>query len=489
MLNRILEQRARADGSRDAVVFGRRRYSYAQVQEGAARLAAGLKGWGVEAGRGVALLLKNSPEFVVTYLAASHLGAPALLLDPGSKLLELRRVFSEHEVAGVICEAEQVAILEQVRETAGQDFQIFARSEGFERLLARATEPAPRKVYGDETAIVQYTSGSTGTPKCVARSHLNLFWEAKDFNETVRVCADDRIFCTIPLFHAHGFGNAFLAALYAGASLVLMSEFNRGAALELLTREQISIFPGVPLIFDLLTRYVHGGPNRPRNSLRLAFSAGAHLSPEVARGFQREFGSYIRQLYGSTELGSASINLDPNPEPTLDSVGQPIKNVRIEILRENGTPAREGEIGEVAIQSPAMPPGYHQQPELTRQKFRDRFFWPGDLGRKCEEGHLYIQGRADWLISSAGRKVDPIEVECVIASHPKVREVAVVGVPGYLEEQVVKAVVVLHESCAEHEIVDFCRDKLADFKIPRLVEFVTELPHSMSGKTVRKELV
>jgi len=487
MLNRILRENCSRDGYRTALVFGNDRYNYSQLEEQVARCAAALRRSGAEPEKGVAVAAKNSPESIFTYLAAWRLGVPAFLIDSGSKISEFRRIFSENQVAVVLCEPEQVSSMEQVRQETGQQFSICSRGGNFENWMGRETEPLPSLVYEDEIAIVQYTSGTTGVPKRTARSHRNLFCEAESFNETTGVSADDRVLCTIPLYHAHAFANAFLAALYAGATLVLMEEFNRAAVVEYLARERITIFPAVPLIFDLLARRVMG-QSRPGNSLRLVFSAGAPLSAAVAREFREAFGVYVRQLYGTTETGSAAINLDLNLHSTLDSVGLPMKNVRIEILHEDGSAVPQDEVGEVAIQSSAMPSGYFRQPELSQQRFRHGFFWPGDVGRKDARAYLYIQGRAAWLVSSAGRKVDPFEVEAVIATFPKVREVVVVGVPGYLGEQVVKAVVIAREACQEQEIVDFCRERLADFKIPRIVEFVADFPRNAMGKILRKDL-
>jgi long-chain acyl-CoA synthetase len=487
MLNRIVQEACSTGGSRAALVYGNERWSYAQMEEQTARCAVGLKQSGAVPEAGVALVLKTSPEFVFTYLAASRLGVPAFLVDSGSKASELRRVFTENQIAVVVAEPEQVPSIEQIRDETGQRFSVYARSD-FERLRGHATEPAPSRVYEDEIAIVQYTSGTMGIPKCTARSHRNLACEAANFNATTGVASDDHVLCTIPLYHAHGFANAFLAAIYAGATLVLLEEFNRAAVVEFLARERITIFPAVPLIFDLLSRRVMG-QSRPGNSLRLVFSAGAPLSSAVAREFREAFGVYVRQLYGTTEVGSATINLDLNLQASLDSVGLPMKNVRIEILQEDGSAVEQGEVGEVAIQSPNMPDGYYRQPELTQQRFRHGYFWPGDVGKTDERGYLYIQGRAAWLVSSAGRKVDPMEVEAVIAAFPKVREVVVVGVPGYLGEHVVKAVIVPREACNEQEIVAFCQERLADFKIPRLVEFVDEIPRNTSGKILRKNLI
>lgn len=488
MLNRIVQEACRKEGSRAALVCGNERYSYAQLEEQIARCAAGLKSLGAAPERGVALVLKTSPEFIFTFLAAARLGVPAFLADSGSKAGELRRVFTENQIAVAVAEPEQASSIEQIRDEAGQHFSVYSRGGNFEKLMGRATEPPASRVHENEIATVQYTSGTTGVPKCTARSHRNLACEAMNFNLTTGVAADDHVLCTIPLYHAHGFANGFLAALYAGATLVVMEDFNRAAVVELFARERITIFPAVPLIFDLLGRRVMG-QSRPGNSLRLAFSAGAPLSPSVAREFREAFGVYVRQLYGTTEVGSAAINLDLNLQDSLESVGLPMKNVRIEILREDGSPVPQGEVGEIAIQSPAMPDGYLRQPEQSQQKFRHGYFWPGDVGRKDNRGYLYPQGRAAWLVSSAGRKVDPMEVEAVIAAFPKVQEVVVVGVPGYLGDHVVKAVIVAREACQEQEIVDFCRERLTDFKIPRLVEFVNELPRNAFGKILRKDLL
>jgi long-chain acyl-CoA synthetase len=469
-------------------VFGDNRYTYAQLEDQVARCAGAMKRLGVTDNAGVALVLKNCPLFIVSYLAASRLGAPAYLLDPGSKPGELLRVFSESSVAMAICEPSQRLPLEQIRAENDQHFQILVRDAGSYDIFNHLDKSSPAQIYDSKAAIVQYTSGTTGIPKCIVRSHRNLFCEAANFNETTGISADDHILCTIPLFHSHGFGNAFLAAMYAGATLVLMEDFNRAVVAEIVEREKITILPAVPVMFELLAQT---GPNRHRrgNSLRLAFSAGASLSPKVAREFKDSFGVYVRQLYGATEVGAAAINVDIDPLETLESVGLPLRNVRIDVLQESGEPALPGERGEIAIQSGAMTLGYLGQPELTRQRFRDGSFCPGDFGRKNDRGFLYLEGRTDWLILASGKKVDLFEVEDLISKFAKVREVAVVGVPGYLGETILKAVVVSREACREQEIVEYCRERMSDYKIPRKVEFVKELPRNGMGKVLRKHLV
>lgn len=489
MLSRILRRAGRIHGEREALTCGGERYTYAELWDRVCRCAAGLEHCGVGTDRGVALVLKNSPQFVLAMFAAASLGARVLLLDPDSKPTELTRALNEHPLAAVVCEPALAETLGKIRQTCAHSFRIFVRGDDFDSLSNHGSKNFAERMCRDQIATVQYSSGSTGIPKCVARSHRNLYWEARNFHRTVKVVAEDRILCAVPLFHAHGFSNAMLAAFYAGAALVLVEEFNRAEILRRIADDRITVLPSVPFILDLLSTYLRGESAKLRHSLRLVFTAGAPLSLQTARNFQGQFGIYPRQLYGSTELGSASINLSPDVADTLTSVGQPMHNVRIRIFRQDGVLAVLGEVGEIGVQSPAMPDGYFHQPDLTHEKFRNGFFFPGDLGRITPNGHLYIVGRTSVLVSSAGKKVDPCEVEKVIADHPKVSEVVVVGVPGRLGDSIVKAVVVLKEDCQEQEIVNHCREKLSDFKIPRVVEFVSQIPRSPSGKILRKNLL
>ncbi len=488
MLNQVFEETCRSAGQRTALVFGNERHTYEQLEEQVAHSAAALKRHGVSGDKGVALILKNCPLFITAYLAASRLGVPAFLLDPGSTQSELHRIFSEASIAIAICEPSQQLTLERVRDETHQHFVIVIRNSGFVSAPDPLSEPPATQRYDSETAIVQYTSGTTGIPKCIVRSHRNLFCEARNFNETTRISAEDRILCTIPLYHSHGFGNALLGALYAGATLVLMEEFNRSEVAEIVEREKITVFPAVPLMFELLSQRRLGAHQR-ENSLRLVFSAGAPLSSKVASDFKDAFGVYVRQLYGTTESGAAAINIDTAPLETLESVGPPLRNTRIVILQESGELAPEGESGEIAIQSAALTLGYLGQPELTLQRFRQGWFCPGDFGRQDGRGFIYLEGRTDWLIMPSGKKVDLFEVEHVISSFAKVQEVAVVGIRDSHGERTLKAVVVPREACRAQEIIEYCRERMSDFKIPRRVEFVSELPRNKMGKVLRKLLV
>jgi long-chain acyl-CoA synthetase len=225
------------------------------------------------------------------------------------------------------------------------------------------------------------------------------------------------------------------------------------------------------------------------SSLRLCFSAANALPRSTFEAFDRRFDVAIRQLYGCTEAGAVTVNLDDDPWATAMSVGKPFDGVEVEIVDASGRPLEAGRNGEVVIRSPAMTAGYAGMDAVNAQAFVDGGFLSGDRGRLDDEGRLFVTGRKKLLIDVKGDKVDPIEVEDVLAVHPKVSEVVVVGVTGEAEgEHLIKAVVVPERECQERELIRYCRERLADYKVPHVVEFREEIPRDPSGDVLRKYL-
>jgi long-chain acyl-CoA synthetase len=330
--------------------------------------------------------------------------------------------------------------------------------------------------------MLQFSSGSTGRSKRVARTHRNLAREAEMLSATTGLGPEDRILCAVPLFHTYGLGNCLLAPLRVGASSLLVEKFQRQEVLETLARA--TVFPGVPFIFGILGDSA-GPKGLDLSSLRLCMSAGAPLPRETFERFRARYGVVIRQQYGSTETGCVAINLAADPEP--ESVGPPIRDVELRIVPREGSEGAPG-AGEVAVRSPAMAEAYFGNEALTRERFRDGYLLTGDLGWRDAQGHLRLSGRSKIFINTATHKVDPSEVEALIRTHEKVAEVVVLGVPGSYGAEVVKAVVIPKAACGEGEIVDHCRGRLADYKLPRIVEFREELPRSPLGKVLKKYL-
>ena len=481
-----------------AIVCGARIVRYGELIDEVERLARGLGSLGVSPGDRVAMVQPNDVEFVTTFLAVTALGAVVVPLNPAFQKEELAFYFQDCRVSLIVTHKSQAALCASsvvgcepvvpIVTTGGTHPGMLSYSE---LVAAHPAGPLPAQAL-DLDAVYQYSSGSTGRPKRVPRTHSALVAEATNVVATTALAPTDRIFCAIPLFHTHGQGNCMLAAIRSGAALVILEDPNpfllqRLRALEVLARERITVFPGVPFIFRLLAEI---SDHADLSALRLCYSAGTALPAEIHAAFQARFGVAIRQLYGCTEAGAIAINLDPDPATTSASVGLPIQGVQVKIVDEARHPVPADAVGEIAISTSAMTHGYHGMDDHNRQVFQDGFFYTGDLGRFDAAGRLWITGRKRLFIEVAGNKVDPVEVEDVLAGHPMVREAVVVGVPsGVAGEETIKAVVVSEGPVDAKDLIRYCQGRLARYKVPLLVELRDEIPKSPLGKVLRKYLV
>src|SRR4051794_23529768 len=366
------------------------------------------------------------------------------------------------------------------------------RALSFERLIEHHAGARLDPRGADEDFLYLYSSGSTGRPKRVARTHGQCWAEADSYMQTMAITPEDRLFCAIPLFHTYGLGNCLTTMARTGSTLVIMEDpnpfvLNRGRALELLERHRVTIFPGVPFNFRLLADAQEAAD---LSSLRLCFSAGSALPRPTFQAFLDRFGIAVRQLYGSTEAGVMTINVDPDPVATAASVGRPAVGVDVLAVDDAGVPVPAGEEGELAVSGPSITRGYADLEEASRETFRDSRYYTGDLGHLDAEGRVYITGRKKPFIEVAGHKVGPVEVQDVLETHPRVREGVVVGVKGKVEgEEIVKAAVVPAGDCEQRELITLCQHRLANFKVPQIIEFREEIPKSPLGKILRKYLI
>jgi long-chain acyl-CoA synthetase len=475
---------ARTDGV--ALVHGDERISYAELGEQVDRLAGALAARGLTGGAPVARVLPNVPAFPIAFLALLRAGAVVVPLNPHFKEAELEFHFRDSGVRAVITDADGEPGCRSVAERLDSPPELIVDLDALE---GGAVPPAPG---ADDDAVFQYSSGSTGRPKRVPRTHAHLGAEADAYVAATGLTAEDSVFCTIALFHTYGMGCCLMAAVRSGATLVLFDNPNpfllqRARALAQIERERVTVFPGVPFTFRMLAE---APEEADLSSLRLCFSAAAALPRATFKAFHDRFGVPVRELYGCTEAGCVTVNADADARGTAGSVGKPIEGVELRIADESGEPVDEGRIGEVLIRSKAMTPGYADSEQLNADAFRDGWFRSGDRGRIDEEGRLFLTGRTKRLIDVRGDKVDPVEVEDVLAVHPKVAEVVVLGVesdvPG---EETVKAVVVPAGDAQERELIRYCRERLADYKVPSKVEFLDELPTGPGGKVLRSQLL
>jgi long-chain acyl-CoA synthetase len=497
MLMQLLYEQAQARPEHIALVYRDERITFAELVERIERLASGLSRRGIGAGDAVGLVLRDDPWFVASFHAITALGAIVVPVNPAFKQAELEFSFRSAGVAAVISDERAVGVCERIAAGLDGDVYVISTSSAhgqahtLDALLGEGSAERLSPRSAEETFVYQFSSGSTGRPKRVPRTHGQCAAEAGLY-KSLGLTHEDRIFSAIPLFHTWGMGACLFGAAATGAGIVILEDpqpflLKRQQALELIERERATVFPGVPFNFRLMAE----APARADlSSLRLCFSAGTALPRPSFEAFGERFGVLVRQLYGSTETGMIAANMSDDPVASFESVGTPVEGVEIEIVDDEGDPVALGETGEVTVASPAATDGYDGSDEANREAFRDGRFFTGDLGRLDEHGLLYLEGRKKLLIEVGGYKVDPIEVQDVILAHPGVSETIVVGVAGANEgEETVKAVVVQAEDCEESELIAFCSERLANFKVPRAIEFRDEIPKSPLGKVLRKYLV
>jgi long-chain acyl-CoA synthetase len=508
MLTAMLRRAVEANPAKAAIVQGGRRIRYDELEALAGSCAAGLRRLGVGEGNCLAVALPNCPEFVAALFACARLRAIMLPLNSQCTREELLPFMADAHAKVVITDPPRADLF------AGTG----AIVTEFEALLTEPADPRPSSPFGGPVLYL-YTSGSTDARKRLCCTQDNLFYEAHNFVETVGLTATDNILCTIPLHHSYGMGNCLLDAAYAGSTLVLLEPEDTPfparcrRVLELIREEAIRFYPGVPYQFQVLAALPpHPYPSLPplpgnnpplpdgwgrRVAVRgadlagpkLCVSSGDLLPRQTYDRFLERFGVPIRSLYGSTEAGSIAINTDPDGQMEADSLGLPIKNVAIEIRDAEGEVLPAGVDGEIWVKSPTIPPsGYDNRSDLTHETFRAGFYKTGDIGRWSHRGHLILSGRKQSFINIAGNKVDTSEVEEMLESCPGVREAAVLGVEVPRMGTLLKAAVATEGPCRPAEIREFCRQRLAFYKVPRLIEAYTSLPRNAMGKVLKSEL-
>jgi long-chain acyl-CoA synthetase len=510
MLEQMLIETVKEYPEKTAIVYDNMRISYKQLFDDVRGLSKGLSSIGISKGDCITLILPNCPEFVISFYAAARLNAIILPLNHLFKEDEISYYLNDSNTKAIITDIKRAEICRSIISKLDKKIDLIVVNgddpltvKFSDLVLSEEIEDYEKESAFEGNAVYQYSSGSTGRPKRVCRTQKNLYHEANNFTETANITSSDNILCIVPLYHSHGLGNCLLAATRNGATLVILEQllnngapvevpfvFRRPRVLELIEREKVTILPAVPYIFNTLAEAPADTPV-DLSTLKLCFSAGNFLSKDIFDKFLQRFEIPVRQLYGCTEAGSVSINLDETPEKTYDSVGLPMKGVEIKIIDDEGSELPVGMSGEVTIKSQALTTGYFNMPELNQQVFKDGWFLTGDLGKKDEVGRLHITGRKKILIDTGGRKVDPLEVEDILITHPKIKEAVVVGIKGAFAGEIVKAVIVQKEleKCEEQEISSFCKERLAEFKIPKVIEFRDEIPKSPLGKILRKDLV
>jgi long-chain acyl-CoA synthetase len=497
----VLAEAARRHPDKVAVVDAGTRSTYDELWQQARSYAAGLRELGVGPGDTVAMLIPNVLDFPRVYYAALAVGATIvpvhLLLTPE----EMAYVLRDSGTGMLIAHSSQLAVGAAAAHAAATRLVSVGPlpvglADAPQRLedAAAAVPALPTYVTreAEDIAVIFYTSGTTGQPKGALLTHLNLV-----MNATVNVFdandarSDDVVLGCLPLFHTFGQTVGMNGTFRLGGTLVLLARFSGEAAIELMVRENVTVFHGVPTMYIALLEAAPKAERLPR--LRLCVSGGASLPVAVLERFAETFSATIFEGYGLSETSPTATANQPGFGTKAGTIGHPIWGVEVEIARPEIEDRIEflptGELGEIVIRGHNVFAGYLNRPEATAEVLVDGWFRSGDLGRKDEEGFVTIVDRKKDMVIRGGFNVYPREVEEALARHPAVVQVAVIGVPDdVLGEEICAVVVADPGRVTEDELIDWSQQKLGRHMYPRQVKFVDELPMGPSHKVLKREL-
>ncbi|MBK9710839.1 MAG: long-chain fatty acid--CoA ligase [Kouleothrix sp.] len=499
----LLEESTRRDPGKVAIILDDFKLRYAEVNGAANKIANGLVGLGVKPGDKVAIMLPNTPHFVICYYAILKLGATVVPLNV---------LFKRHEVEYHLDDSDSVALIvwEGFLGEAAEGFQqakgcknlIVAQAPGSQASLpggalplnALMADTAPAfdtyQTMPDDTAVILYTSGTTGRPKGAELSHFNMFFNAYIGAEKILQTDRDEIgLAVLPLFHSFGQTCVMNALLYSGGTITLLPRFEPQRALEILARDHVTYFAGVPTMYFYLLNFP-GAEQYDLSALRRCCSGGSAMPVEVMHAFNKKYGVTILEGYGLSETSPvASFNhLDRSPKP--GSIGTPIWGVEMRCVDAEGREVPTGELGEIAIRGHNVMKGYYKRPDANAEALRGGWFYTGDVAYKDADGYYFIKDRVKDMIIRGGFNVYPREIEEVLYGHPAIAEVAVIGVYDEALGEEIKAVVSLKpgQSGDAQQIMDYCKERLAAYKYPRSVEIRDTLPKTATGKILKREL-
>ncbi len=523
-LYELMRRTAQANPDRQAIDFMGKRMSYGQLWLQTRRFARALQDLGVERGDRVAIMLPNSPQFVIAFYGTLLAGAVAVNTNPLYTPRELSHQLRDSDAETLVildllwpryAEVAGEVPVKRVITTGLQDYLPFpknwlfplkAKKEGrwvqlpddpkrhdWRKLQNTPPEPREHPLQADDLALLQYTGGTTGAAKGAMLSHRNLISNVYQVDawEPGQVWKHGVMLSVIPFFHVYGMTVSMNYSVMRGMKMVLLPRFEIAEVVSAIEKHRVTHFPGVPTMYVAFNTFP-GIEKRNIRSIKVCLSGAAPLPVEVATKFEELTGAKLVEGYGLTEAAPVTHCNPLYGERKVGSIGLPFPSVDAYCADPEGRPLPPGEAGELVVKGPNVMLGYWNRPEETAQTLKDGWLFTGDVARMDEEGFFYIVDRKKDMIIAGGYNIYPREVEEVIYQHPAVKEAAVVGVPDAYRGETVKAFVVLKEGYAgevgEDELRAFAKERLAAYKVPKLWEFRDDLPKTAVGKILRRML-
>lgn len=503
----VLEHHARNSSNKEALIFADKRITFAQLDAAANQIANGLASLGIGHGDKVALTCPNLPYFPMIYFG---------ILKTGATVVPLSVLLKRHEIAYHLQDSEAKAYFCFIGTTEmpmGQEghsgFEMTDSCEHFYLITPTFTDASPiegTKTMGmlmagkspvfqsyftspDDTAVIIYTSGTTGRPKGAELTHSNLFLNANLSKDLQDLNYNDRAMLVLPLFHIFGQVVGMIACIFRGATAILVPRFDAEMVLSLIQSEKITHFAGVPTMYWGLLSYPEAN-KFDSSSLRVCLSGGAALPVQVLKDFEAKYNIAILEGYGMSE-GSPVVTFNhPDRVRKPGSVGTPVWGVEVCIKDENGNELGDNEKGEICYRGHNVMKGYYKRPDANAETIINGWLHSGDIGIRDDDGYYFIVDRTKDMIIRGGYNVYPREVEEVMIQHSAISMVAVIGVASDEYGEEIKACVVLKPemSLTEKELIVWTKERIASYKYPRAIEFMSSLPMGASGKILKREL-
>ncbi|SIR51574.1 long-chain acyl-CoA synthetase [Peribacillus simplex] len=493
-LNENLKRSASNFPESIAYIFRDKSDTYQELNQKVDRFAAGLFVHGIRKGDGVALILGNSPEFLIAFYGILRLGAFVVPINPLYTQGEINYFLDNSQAKAVIAHVSVEPKLSEVKKQL-ENLKLVVYTEAndqestWEHLMETSINVYESPYIDEEDlAVILYTSGTTGKPKGAMLTHRNLGSNADSISKLLELDVNDRIVAVLPMFHVFCMTVCLNAPIACGATVLIQPKFSPHDVVSTIREKKATVFAGVPTMYSFINQLPEAIAEDCQ-SIRMCISGGASIPAELLHKFENKFNVSILEGYGLSETAPlVAINpLKGTRKP--GSIGLNIPAVQSKVVDEFGKELPRGEVGELVVQGPNVMKGYLGMPEATSAAFNDGWFYTGDLATMDEEGYIYIVDRKKDIIIVGGYNVYPREVEEVLYQHPAVVEAAVIGIPdGDYGESVKAFVAVKDEQITMNDIIQFCQDKLVKYKLPKRVEFFKELPKNSTGKILRREL-
>ena len=466
-------------------------FTYAEFENEVTATAALLASNGVGRGDVVSLLMPNSVEYIVTYFACWRLGALAGPINSLLKEDETAYVINNSEAKAIVVGDEYRERIDNIREQLPHLQSVIRSDDAKEHTARTEIENAAADVSIEDEAIIIYTSGTTGKPKGCLLTHGNLIANARQISQWLGFSQDDRLLTMMPLFHMNAVSVTTMSALYAGGSTVVTPKFSASRFWQIISEYQITSFGSVATMLSMLLHtYPNGVPEGLDTSrLRFAMCGSAPVPAEVMQRFEETFNCLVIEGYGLSESTCRSTFNPPDTRRRPGSCGLPIGN-EMKVVDEDDRDVPDGELGEIVLRGENILKGYFKNDRATAEAFRNGWFHTGDIGYRDADGFFYIVDRKSDMIIRGGENIYPREIDEVLYQHPDVAAAATVGVPDPLYGEEVAAFVVLKEGreAREDDLLAHCRAHLADFKCPKSIRFVDDIPKGPTGKLLKREL-